>query len=172
MMIAACSVRPAAQGELIERTLALVGGEAITLSDVRGALALGLVDVPAAADQIPAATKRLIDRALMLREVQRYAPAEPALARRRRSGSRRCANGLPQRMPFALHSRPPASPRHWCAHGFATICASRRTSQQRFAAAESAERRAELDHRLDFRPETQNAGRRTRQRLSVRRRPP
>jgi hypothetical protein len=66
-----------AQSELIERTLAIVGGQAITLIDVRAALALGLVESSGPGDPIPAATRRLVDRVLILREVQRYAPAEP-----------------------------------------------------------------------------------------------
>jgi hypothetical protein len=68
-----------AQGgpELIERTLAIVGGQAITLSDVRAALALGLIEPPADSNPIPGATRRLIERALVLREVERYAPPEP-----------------------------------------------------------------------------------------------
>jgi hypothetical protein len=69
-----------AQGgpELIERTLAIIGGQAITLTDVRAAMALGLIEVPVGADPVPAATKLLIERALVLREVERYAPAEPS----------------------------------------------------------------------------------------------
>ena len=66
-----------AQPEMIDRTLAIVGGQAITLSDVRAALALGLIDTPAAPDVVPAATKALIERTLILREVERYAPPEP-----------------------------------------------------------------------------------------------
>jgi hypothetical protein len=66
-----------AQPEMIDRTLAIVGGQAITLSDVRAALALGLIEKPAAADPIPATTKALIERLLILREVERYAPPEP-----------------------------------------------------------------------------------------------
>jgi hypothetical protein len=67
--------------ELIDRTLALVGGQPITLSDARAAMALGLVDVePSAPDAIAAAGRLLIDRELMLREVQRYAPASPGEA--------------------------------------------------------------------------------------------
>lgn len=65
-------------GELIERTLAIVGGQAITLTDVRTALALGLIEPSSPGDPIPPGTKRLIDRLLVLREVQRYAPPEPA----------------------------------------------------------------------------------------------
>jgi hypothetical protein len=66
----------ALQPELIERTLAIVGGQAITLSDVRAALALGLIET-ATDNAIPAGTRRLIERALVLREVERYAPPEP-----------------------------------------------------------------------------------------------
>lgn len=63
--------------ELLERTLALVAGQAITLTDARAAIALGLVDVERSPDPIPAVTSRLVDRELILREVQRYAPAAP-----------------------------------------------------------------------------------------------
>jgi hypothetical protein len=77
-LIAATVAIVAQPGELIERTLAIVGGQAITLIDVRGALALGLVESPATGDPVPAATQRLIDRLLVLREVQRYAPLDPA----------------------------------------------------------------------------------------------
>jgi hypothetical protein len=66
-----------AQPEMIDRTLAIVGGQAITLSDVRAALAVGLIEKPSAADPIPAATRTLIERLLILREVERYAPPEP-----------------------------------------------------------------------------------------------
>lgn len=66
------------QPELIERTLAIVGGQAITLSDVRAALSLGLIAHPADANPIPAAARALVDRALVLREVDRYAPPDPA----------------------------------------------------------------------------------------------
>lgn len=67
------------QPELLDRTLALVGSRPITLSDVRAALALGLIDPrlgasgPAIGDTVGA----LINRELILREVQRYAPAPP-----------------------------------------------------------------------------------------------
>ena len=66
----------AQSGELIERTLAVVGGQVITLTDVRTAIALGLVD-NGADRSIDAAATRLIDRLLVLREVQRYLPPEP-----------------------------------------------------------------------------------------------
>jgi hypothetical protein len=63
--------------ELIERTMAIVGNQVITLSDVRTAVALGLIPASKDGDPISAATERLIDRLLVLREVQRYAPPEP-----------------------------------------------------------------------------------------------
>lgn len=70
--------RAAAQGgELIERTMAIVGGQVITLSDVRTVMALGLLD-PAQAGSLDAATEQLVERLLVLREVQRYLPPEPS----------------------------------------------------------------------------------------------
>ena len=60
--------------ELVDRTLALVGGQPITLSDARGAIALGLIEAGAS---IGDATAALIRRELILREVQRYAPGAP-----------------------------------------------------------------------------------------------
>jgi hypothetical protein len=65
------------RGELVERTLAIVGGSAITLSDVQTAMALGLVDAP----NLDRATELLVERALILREVERYAPPEPTADR-------------------------------------------------------------------------------------------
>lgn len=66
------------QPEVLDRTLALVGGQPVTLSDARAALALGLVAADRSADPIPGVAARLVDRELILREVQRYAPAPPA----------------------------------------------------------------------------------------------
>ena len=64
--------------ELIERTLALVGGQPITLSDARAAAALGLVPDAQSSTDIAVMTGVLVDRELILREVQRYAPPAPA----------------------------------------------------------------------------------------------
>lgn len=71
-------VSSAQTAELIERTLAIVGGHVITLSDARAAAALGLIDVGKPADPVDAATTALVERELVLREVQRYAPPEPS----------------------------------------------------------------------------------------------
>jgi hypothetical protein len=72
---------PAARGgeELLERTLAIVGGAVVTQSDVSLALTLGLVDVPAVATP-EVMLAALVDRWLMLHEVARFAPAEPSAA--------------------------------------------------------------------------------------------
>jgi hypothetical protein len=68
----------AAGAETIDRVLAVAGGQVIMLSDVTAALDLGLVSDEGAADRIGAALAKLIDRALVLVEVNRYAPPEPA----------------------------------------------------------------------------------------------
>ena len=75
--LAAATAR-AQTGELVERTLAIVGGQVITLGDLNAAIALGLIDVAAEASPVAAGTARLVDRLLILREVQRYAPPDPA----------------------------------------------------------------------------------------------
>jgi hypothetical protein len=69
-----------ARGEIIDRVLAVVDTQLITLSDVRAGLKLGLVPADVSTDPIGAALQRLIDRRLMLAEVERYAPPEPAPA--------------------------------------------------------------------------------------------
>ena len=63
--------------ELLDRTLALVGGQPITLSDTRAVVALGLLDSPASGANADVVAQ-LITRELILREVQRYAPAAPS----------------------------------------------------------------------------------------------
>jgi hypothetical protein len=64
-------------GELIERTLAIVGTQVITLSDARAAVRLGLIEAERSADP-SSVTQLLVDRELILREVQRYAPPAPS----------------------------------------------------------------------------------------------
>jgi hypothetical protein len=70
---------PAGQ-ELIDRILVVVNGQIITLSDVRAALHFQLVPADVSTDPVAAALQRLIDRRLMLVDVERYAPPEPAPA--------------------------------------------------------------------------------------------
>jgi hypothetical protein len=68
---------PAAAQELLDRVLARVDGAAITLSDARAAIGLGLVEVQAAAAPLETAVARLVDRQLMLSEVERFPPPAP-----------------------------------------------------------------------------------------------
>jgi hypothetical protein len=70
-----------ASGQLIDRILAIVAGQPITLSDVTAAVRLGLVaDAGEAGDGHQAALNTLIDRQLQLVEVNRYVPPEPPAA--------------------------------------------------------------------------------------------
>ncbi len=69
-----------ASGEIIDRVLAVVAGQIITLSDVTAARDLGLEHADGAPDPIRAILSKLIDRELLLAEVDRYAPPEPAAA--------------------------------------------------------------------------------------------
>ena len=73
-LVASCPI----SAETIDRVLAVVAGQLITLSDVTAATDLGLQTPDAAADPVRAVLTRLIDRELMLAEVERYAPPEPA----------------------------------------------------------------------------------------------
>jgi len=66
-----------ARAEVIDRVLAVVGGQLITLSDVTAARDLRLVPPDTAADPIRGILSKLIDRELVLAEVERYAPPEP-----------------------------------------------------------------------------------------------
>jgi hypothetical protein len=67
----------ARQDTLVERTVAVVGGTAITLSDVQTALALGLIEA-VGPDADAEGVVRLVERWLILHEVSRFAPPEPA----------------------------------------------------------------------------------------------
>jgi hypothetical protein len=64
--------------DVIDRLLAVVGGQTITLSDVNAAIQFQLVDVPAGtSDPVAYTLDRLIDRTLILAEVDRFQPPEP-----------------------------------------------------------------------------------------------
>lgn len=73
-LLAACLVMAQAP-ELVDRTLAIVAGHTITLSDARTVMALGLVE---GAEVDAALVQRLVDRELMLREADRYEPPPPS----------------------------------------------------------------------------------------------
>lgn len=66
--------------QLLDRVLARVDGQAITLSDARAAIGLGFVKGPPGDDPIAAAMEQLIERLLVLAEVARFPPPEPDAA--------------------------------------------------------------------------------------------
>jgi hypothetical protein len=65
-----------AQPLLLDRVLAVVEGTPITLTAVRAAMGLGIADAPSEQD----ALEQVIDRQLLLHEVQRFPPPEPPAA--------------------------------------------------------------------------------------------
>jgi hypothetical protein len=67
-----------APSDVIDRIMAVVGAEPITLSDVAGARQFQLVEVPpGTGDAVGFVLERLIDRSVMLTEVDRFQPPEP-----------------------------------------------------------------------------------------------
>jgi hypothetical protein len=69
------------RAQIIDRVLAVVVGQPITLSDVTAAIRLGLVPAPAGGeDRVTVVLAALIERQLELVEVNRYVPPEPSAA--------------------------------------------------------------------------------------------
>jgi hypothetical protein len=66
--------------QLLDRVVARVEGYTITLTDMQAALGLGVIQAPAGADPIEAGTQQMVDRQLLLAEVQRFPPADPDAA--------------------------------------------------------------------------------------------
>ena len=77
LLLTVLAVAPSARAEVIDRILATVGGALILQSDVVAAVRLGFVELPARGDRLQWTLDRLIERRLMLIEVDRYAPPEP-----------------------------------------------------------------------------------------------
>jgi hypothetical protein len=76
LLLAVCA--RAVSADVIDRILAVVGGQPILLSDVSAARQFQLVEIPAGAtDPVAYTVERLIDRTLMLAEVERFQPPEP-----------------------------------------------------------------------------------------------
>lgn len=68
-----------ARAEIIDRVMAVVAGQPITLSDVNAAAQLQLVTPePNEPDPVAAVLDRLVQRTLIVGEVDRYEPPEPA----------------------------------------------------------------------------------------------
>ncbi len=72
-----CVAAPAA-AEVIDRVLAVVSGTVITLSDVTAAHDLGIVPAVTGSNWVGPVLEDLIDRTLILTEVDRFSPPEPA----------------------------------------------------------------------------------------------
>jgi hypothetical protein len=68
---------PLVAQELLDRVLARVNGEPITLTDARAAIVLGIVESVEGVDPIVSALPQLVERRLVLAEVARFAPPEP-----------------------------------------------------------------------------------------------
>jgi hypothetical protein len=66
-----------ALAEIIDRVLAMVGSQVVTLSDVRAAEAFGLLPPSAVAGSPEDVVGQLVNRHLMLGEVDRYSAPEP-----------------------------------------------------------------------------------------------
>ena len=64
--------------DVIDRVMAVVNQQPILLSDVNAAILFQLVPRAEAGDPLASTLDRLIERALILEEVERYQPPEPA----------------------------------------------------------------------------------------------
>ena len=74
LAIAAALAAPLAAQTLLDRVVARVNGTTVLLSDVRAAVAVGLVEGPAESDD---AVEQMVQRALLVEEVNRFPPPEP-----------------------------------------------------------------------------------------------
>jgi hypothetical protein len=75
-----CPASVSVKAEIIDRVLAILPGQIITLSDVEAALELGLVEATPGEDRIASGLSAVVDRVLMLNEVRRVSPPEPSAA--------------------------------------------------------------------------------------------
>ena len=83
-----------AGAQVIDRVLAVVDGRLVTLSDVRVTTTLGLIQ----ARDASVAAERWVERLLILQEVDRFAPPEPA------------AGDVDRRLSRVLDTQGPAAP--------------------------------------------------------------
>ena len=83
-----------AGAQVIDRVLAVVDGRLVTLSDVRVTTTLGLIQ----AGDASVAAERWVERLLILQEVDRFAPPEPA------------AGDVDRRLSRVLDTQGPAAP--------------------------------------------------------------
>ena len=79
LVLISLSSQPAS-GEVIDRVLAIVSSHAVLESDVRAARELRLIATDGTGDPVRHTLDAIIERWLMLAEVDRYAPPEPSAA--------------------------------------------------------------------------------------------
>ena len=72
------SLSPVSAQQLLDRVVARVNGTAVTLTDVKAGIALGIVASSGASESV--AIDQMIDRQLVLSEVVRFVPPEPDAA--------------------------------------------------------------------------------------------
>jgi hypothetical protein len=78
LLVSFVAARGTLGAQIIDRVLAVVVGEPITLSDVTAALRFGFVTEAAGSADAQAALNALVERQLQLIEVNRYVPPEPS----------------------------------------------------------------------------------------------
>jgi hypothetical protein len=76
-LVAICLASSTAHAQILDRIVAVVDGAPITQSDVAAAMQLGLVAPTSASDPVAGTIDALVERRLILQEVDRYAPPEP-----------------------------------------------------------------------------------------------
>ena len=77
LLLFVAALRPA-QAQVIDRIMAVVNGQTIMLSDVNAAVEFGLIAPTAGtADPLAFVLERMIERTLILAEVDRFQPPEP-----------------------------------------------------------------------------------------------
>jgi parvulin-like peptidyl-prolyl isomerase len=74
VVAAALVAAPLAAQALLDRVAARVNGNVILLSDVRAAVMLGLIDAPLDSED---AVEQMVQRALLIEEVNRFPPPDP-----------------------------------------------------------------------------------------------
>lgn len=74
VVVAALVAAPLAAQALLDRVAARVNGNVILLSDVRAAVMLGLIDAPPDSED---AVEQMVQRALLIEEVNRFPPPDP-----------------------------------------------------------------------------------------------
>jgi hypothetical protein len=73
-----CAPPTASARQVLDRVIAVVGGAALTETDVRAAIGLGIIEVPDGPNRLVEGARAMIDRRLILLEVTRFPAPPPA----------------------------------------------------------------------------------------------